>query len=386
MKIAIPLLASLTLLVACSDKEKPVPQATTSSSTANTAGLDKAAADKESRLAQRAWSNEITSAEAERTRAECVSTAEITCVTLKVTGMAYLVGTKADATRTLVVPKVPQHETLILTENNRSGLSDHGLLKDEKPQKKEGDPAFSRTFFFRKFPSAVEIDLEASGWTKPSPPVLVADEPGDPAAVCPKIGPPSVPKESLHWLPHLATVSKHPTKPTIADLDDAFIRKDPDDKKVITRLEFSDGRLTAEMAGGPIGKFQFTRNGTRQPDDHEQTIATFLRYRFPAKLEAVTLDGQTENLFVLRGRPFKGKESKEVIARFKPDANGNIEIVLANTVDFFFLKPPQKVEHLPHAYKIFKNDAVAATVPERIARCPAAPGDSGVECGPLRVP
>lgn len=379
MKFATTVVLSLLLIGACKKEE------TTSTPVSKPAPVSADEQKKQDlQLAAEAWSDKVTPAEAERLRDECTATAEVACVTLKVTGLAYLVGTKTDATRTLVVPKIPQHNTLLLTTPiNRSTLADSGLLNQQKDQKKDGDTAFSQTFFFRQFPDAVEIDLESSGWTKPATPVLEADETGDPSAECPSR---TIPKESLHWLPHLATVSKHTPAPTMADLDTDFTDKDPDDKKVTTRLEFVDGRLEVEMGGGGIGKFQFTRNGQLQPDDHKQAIATYLRYRFPAKMEDVTISGQTERNFVLRGRRFRGSDRKEVIARFKPDGNGHIEIVLANTVDFFFLKPPAKVEHLPHAYAIFKGSAVKPTVPVRVETCLGAPGASGVECGPLRVP
>jgi hypothetical protein len=362
-------------LFACKNDEKAAPADTARTDTAST----ETATTDPSGVAASAGSGTPT------VTTTCSAPTGFACVTLKITGLAHLVN-NGDGTRKLIVPKVAMHETLLLTEENKSELSDDGLLNKKDEQLEAGqNPGDGREFFFRKFPAGHEIDLEKSGWVKPSRPKLVADETGDPSEECPD--PAKAPKESLHWLPHLATVSKHSGTPK---LDKEFTKKDPLDTKVIAHLNFVDGVLSAELTGAAHGKFQFTKKGKPASGEHVQAISSFLKYPFHAKLESVTIDGKTEQLIVIRGRKFKQPsqttETFDVIARFKPDSSRNVEIVLANVVNFFKLEKVQKVGHFPRAYDIFDaTTPVAATIPVRTSEC-GEPGDSGVECGPDRVP
>ena len=184
-------------------------------------------------------------------------------------------------------------------------------------------------------------------------------------------------------MPRLTTVSKHTGAAT---LKTAFTKKDPSASDVVTRLEFVDGTLKAGLPE-QFFRYAFQRNGVPASDDHVQAVASELRYSFKAKLKTVTIGGVTEDVFVLVGRKF-GTSTTVDIARVKP-VDGSAIIVLANVVknDFFHPVPVAKNDHFKHLYGVFDTSTtIAPTVPVKGTMCPISPGDSGVECGPDRLP
>jgi hypothetical protein len=67
-----------------------------------------------------------------------------------------------------------------------------------------------------------------------------------------------------------------------------------------------------------------------------------------------------------------------------------VEVILGNVVtnDFFHPTAVTTNNHFQHLYKIFDSTTtIAPTIPVRGTDCPLSfPADSGVECGPVRVP
>ena len=301
-------------------------------------------------------------------------------VTLRFTGMVHLVGSAADQ-RLVVVPKVSGHTFLLTTlaSNDTELLPDTGTIKigTEETHVK-----------YRVFPSGYEIDLAESGWIESGTPKLDFTEAGDENnppnsknAECPDG---NAPAKSLHWLPSLSAASKTPVK---IKLD--FQQKDPPASKIHTRLEITEGRVEAALPLEP-SRFEFDRNGKidQNDGDHIQAMANSLDFVYTAYVDP------NKPYYVLKGRKFRSKPADAdqwaELVRIKP-ASDKVVLTFANVVknDFFNPKSPTQIVHFHHYYEITdtKYDAKKEKVVALQNNCPKSPsgGESGVECGPVRV-
>jgi hypothetical protein len=305
-------------------------------------------------------------------------------VTLRIRGIAHLVGESATNQRLLVVPNHKnlagmKHDLLILVSSR---------YESELPGNPRTKTRAGVTYKFDDFPEGHEIDLKESGWKPPSTAKLTFSEAGDsPAVLCPSEE--SAPAGSLHWLPRLSTVSK-----ATFSVKPDHKAKDPRPRDVLTRIEMVDGSLTSVMTSDPRA-FEFDRDGQNGGGDHIQAIADALEFKFTAMVEP----GRP---FVLKGRKFKASSNDadtridlvRVVPQLTPAGKRTVEIELANVVasDFFADVHSAAMPHIDHYYDIIESPNRIQGLRKATCSGPVAAGDidtmstSGVECGPDRVP
>lgn len=294
-------------------------------------------------------------------------------VTLHISGIVHLLGSKGDKTRLLIVPNLtaanPRHAPLLLAT---ADYQPYGLGK----KRVQTLPDLSTvTYLYTELTPGLELDLVTSGIYKQN--FLDLDETDKDAAgkpaECPD--PPYAKRRSLYWLPRLSKVSG-----VSFNVKSASSKKDPSPADVVTRMEIVDGSLDV-LPGAD--KFVFAVNGkTKQT----QAVATELQYTFLAALDAST------PVFTLWGRQFK-KNSNDPdqppveIARFVP-YNGKIEIVIANVVEDDFFKP-MTMAYLPHfdlSYSVVSRFfGVPIATATRGDKCGGGVGGT-IECGPTQIP
>jgi len=300
-------------------------------------------------------------------------------VTLRFTGIVHLVDGTDPAKERFVV--VPNHHGFFGGGHHLFVMADRGTFKDtELLNKKESRKTTSTTenYVYDEFPDGYEIDLVASGWFPPASPALTFTEDGDAQAYeCPEQGD----KTSLHWLPRLSLVTKQPF-----NVKTSHIKSDPDSSDVLARMDITDGKLVA-VVDAYAGRYKFALGGPSN-QDVTQAIASYLDYTFDAYIPAGA------KYFALRARKFKSKPADADqwidIAHIAP-VNNEVIMTFANVMksDFFTQNavPSQHLTHFGKFYDILDNPQKKVKGVERLQQtCTNQGGDSGVECGPDRVP
>jgi hypothetical protein len=286
-------------------------------------------------------------------------------VTLRVTGIAHLIGDAGSKQRTLVIPnhKNADHDLLVLVNTKFKSA----LLDDERT-------VDGITYAYDEFPEGYEIDLAASGWIPPTTTgTLTADETGDQTdEPCPGG---MAPRDSLHWLPRMSTVNKD-----AVTVKHSHQEKDPKAKHVLARMEITDGKLTSALQPS-ARKFEFDTNGATG-GDFVQAVADYLVYKFTARV----VTGQP---FVLKARKFRSdkgdpEEWREIV-RVTPVSNV-VEITLANVIEDNFFHPEKitEIEHFHHYYDALHKPVKNIRKVTAGNKCDGGGADSGVECGPIR--
>lgn len=302
-------------------------------------------------------------------------------VKIRVTGIAHLVDDDSDpAKRRLLV--IPNHEgffggghRLLLLVNT---FFTSELLGKTKTRTIAGTTI---TYAYEEFPSGYEIDLEASGWVPPASPNLKFNEKGDATgAQCPATGTDTSgpPRDSLHWLPRLSTVSM-----ASFTVKTSHKQKDPDEDDVLTRIDLKDGHLQAVLQAVPR-RFEFDRDGTvGTGGDHVQAVADAVEFTFTA----MVAPGKP---FVLKGRKFKravaDPEQWLELVRVMPNPNVVIDLANVRPNEFFSPKRTNTIPHFHAYYDIVDKPKKVKRVIDTETDCDGSANDSGVECGPIRVP
>jgi len=292
-------------------------------------------------------------------------------VTVRISGIAHLIGKKGDKTRLLVVPNLtavnPRHAPLLLATPD---YKPYGLGKKRTQTLPDSSTV---TYYYTEMTAGLEIDLIKSGLASQGSldfDESDKDQNGSPAE-CPD--PQYAKRRSLYWLPRLSTASG-----VGFNVRSAYSKKDPSPTDVVTRIEIEDGTLDADPGAD---RFVFDVNGKKK---HTQAVTKELRYTFLAALDSAA------PVLTLYGRQFKKKPSDTnqyvEIARFEP-YNGAIEIHLANVVEDDFFKP-MAMATLPHFHLYYGAVSRFWGVPTANATRGNTCGGVGgsVECGPDQLP
>lgn len=293
-------------------------------------------------------------------------------VTIAVTGVAHLVGNEPNQ-RLLVLPNLtkivhdgqPIHEPLLLANTK---FAPQGFT--EKPRKQENTAI---KFAWKRLLRGVEIDLASSGVDIPSSPDLQFLEESDDRARCP---PPhgNEPRNSLHWIPELATAGGIPN----ATSDRALTRDAPAADDVSVRLNLVSGSLVPELPTVPfVVRFDDQDNNPR--NDRQQAVAQFLAYTFEANVR----QGEP---FVLMGREFETGQSV-FLGSFTPK-DGKVRIVLANMPPEHFFNPSSagNLAHFSQYFRIYGPNAQPVFRTVSAGTCGNdRPVNEVIDCGPGRV-
>jgi hypothetical protein len=299
-------------------------------------------------------------------------------VTIEITGISHLVDGERypDKERTLVVTNHhgwfgSGHHLFLLV--NSDDFADTKLLEGKRTRDFNGQKV---KYAYREFPDGYEIDLVASGWFNASPQLNFKedgdkDKPnaGDPNAECPDGN-----KTSLHWLPRLSTVSG-----TNLTVKKSHTDANPSAKDVLTRIAMKDGTLEASVHPA-TPKYEFKIGGA---NNHKQAVADSLIYKFTAYVK----DG---DYFVLQGRKFNpdtnAPQEWQELARVMP-VNSKVIFMLANVIEDDFFNPmiTHTLDHFDKFYAIIESPPVKAK-PVYVMNCNNSGNNSGIECGPDRVP
>jgi len=300
-------------------------------------------------------------------------------VTLRFTGIVHVVDKGTD--RVIVIPNnhgvfgIGGHRLYLLV--NSDSFPNSELLPNDGLRTVNN---YDEHYKYAEFPSGYEIDLAASGWYAPANPHLNFSEDGDNTyEECPSQGN----KTSLHWLPRLSVVSKDPSLTVKKAYFDPDLTKDPDPGDVLTRVVATDGKLEANVMAYAY-RYTFDLGG----NDRVQAVASYLDYTFDAYIP-----NNASAKFVLKGRRFRSDSSAadqwvELVR--VPPVNDQVIVVLANVrSSHYFMKNPQaplQLTDFDKYYDIIDKLPNKLPVPTRGTNCNNQGNDSGVECGPDRVP
>jgi hypothetical protein len=284
-------------------------------------------------------------------------------VTVKVSGIAHLIGQGPNRRLLLFPNQTPGHKLMLATIKDYVSTQAASLLTSGPIV--QGTTGTS--YIFRELPPGFEIDLPSIVETS-----LVFSDEGDTSnAECPS--PQSTADDkSLHWLPHLSKASgvSVSAKPT-------FVQVDPSATDVSARLNITRGTLISELSRN-LHSFEFV-NPTSGTVNLTQAVATYLVYTFTVDLPSAT------PTFALQGHSFSTHASIP-LGNFVPDPHDNIVIVLANVpiADFFNPGAATALGHFNLHYNTLNPGATPPTV--RIKGFCRHGLSADVECGPTQIP